>query len=96
MPPAYRSWKAAAIASFQLQAIQQGIIAPIPKAAITITLVGKHPRRSDCDNLAGAVLDALVQAGILQNDNLNYVPSLAIALQWSKEPPNCLVEVFRK
>lgn len=87
MPPAYRSWKAAAIASFRLQAIQQDIITPIPKAAISITLSGKHPRRSDCDNLAGAVLDVLVQSGVLQNDNLNCVPSLAIALSWSKASP---------
>lgn len=87
MPPAYRNWKATAIAAFRNQAAHQGIISPMRRATITINLVGKHPRRSDCDNLAGSVLDALVQSRVLANDNLNCVPSLAIALSWSKASP---------
>ncbi len=51
LPENYRGWKSAAISSLKTQAIAQGIVTPICKAAISITLTGKHPWRSDCANL---------------------------------------------
>ena len=46
--------------------------------AIAISLQGKHYRGADLDNLAGSILDALQQAGILKNDNCGHVQSLNI------------------
>jgi Holliday junction resolvase RusA-like endonuclease len=57
-------------------------------------LLGKHPRRGDLDNIAGSVLDSLVQAGILKDDSLRVVSSLAIALQWSKEAPTVSIKIY--
>ncbi len=87
MPPAYRAWKSAAIACLRPQAIHQGIMEPIPRAAVSIVLTGKHSRRSDLDNLSGSILDSLVQAQILRGDNLTVVDRLSIALDYDKRSP---------
>jgi Holliday junction resolvase RusA-like endonuclease len=86
-PHRYQHWKRDAITSLTLQAVELGLNEPLSGVAIKIQLVGKHSRRGDLDNIAGSVLDALVQAGILKDDSLSVVSGLAIALQWSKEPP---------
>jgi Holliday junction resolvase RusA-like endonuclease len=60
---------------------------------VAILLQGKHSRRGDADNIAGAILDALVQAGVLKDDSLIHVKGLAVALEWSKklEPESTVV-----
>jgi Holliday junction resolvase RusA-like endonuclease len=93
MPPRYREWKRDAITALTLQAIEMHLGQPLTHAAVSITLVGKHPRRGDLDNIAGSVLDALVQSGVLKDDSLSVVSSLAIALQWSKETPAVQIEI---
>ncbi len=72
LPPRYRDWKAQAIA--QILAQYEG--PPIARAAIEIKFYG--PLRGDLDNLAGAVLDALVPGGVLKDDRLSCLPSLRI------------------
>ncbi|MEM9770009.1 MAG: RusA family crossover junction endodeoxyribonuclease [Cyanobacteria bacterium P01_D01_bin.73] len=83
MPRKYREWKTQAITSLQLQwSNAPPISEPV---GIEILLTGKHPRRGDSDNVAGAILDALQDAGVLKNDNLKAVPRLAIQLKWDKD-----------
>jgi Holliday junction resolvase RusA-like endonuclease len=77
--PKYRTWKDGAIIELRSQYHDE----PLPRTrSVTITLIGKHSRRGDADNTAGAILDALVQAGVLAGDNLNVVPRLAISLEY--------------
>ncbi|MDV3349953.1 RusA family crossover junction endodeoxyribonuclease [Leptothoe sp. LEGE 181152] len=80
-PHRYNNWKKGAIASISNQYQGQ----PLEYAEITISLSGKHNRQGDADNVAGSVLDALVQAKVLVDDNMKRVPSLAICLDWQKK-----------
>ena len=78
IPPKYRQWKLGAIAEFQRQwGNRPTITEPI---AIAIHLRGKHYKGSDLDNLAGSIMDALQQAGVIKNDNCGHIPSLSIRL----------------
>jgi len=90
MPHRYRQWKDQAIAILSSQ--YQGQPLTVTKS-ITITLTGKHSRRGDIDNLSGSCLDALVQAGILTNDNLMVVSKLSIELRYGKEEPKTVILV---
>ena len=88
-PHNYKRWKTEAISDISSQ--YQGD--PLEYAEVTISLSGKHSRRGDADNVAGAVLDALVQAKVLVDDNMKRVPSLTICLDWQKkvEPKTVVV-----
>lgn len=80
MPPKYRHWKVGAIAELKRQ---WGERSPLGHpVSISIWLRGKHSRRGDLDNLAGSILGAMQDAGILRNDNCKAVPSLTIRLAW--------------
>lgn len=80
MPANYRQWKDAAIASFQ----QQYHAAPIERIdCLRIHLYGTVAR-GDTDNLAGSVMDALVQAGVLVNDHVAVIPRLEV--DWARDP----------
>jgi Holliday junction resolvase RusA-like endonuclease len=93
MPAAYRSWKEGAILDFRQQHRGQPVIEKT--SSIKIVLFGKHSRRGDTDNIAGACLDALVQAGVLKGDNLMVVPRLAIELDYdAKQSPITRIEVL--
>lgn len=80
-PKRYRDWKADAILDLKAQ-VPAGFQV-IAKASVDIVILGSV--RGDLDNLAGAVLDALVQAGILQDDRLSCVPKLSIEHQKAKQ-----------
>jgi Holliday junction resolvase RusA-like endonuclease len=80
MPSKYTEWKDATICA--LQANMRPITSPV---GITINLYGKHSRKGDLDNIAGAVLDAMVQGGILPDDNLTWVKQLSTSIQWGKK-----------
>jgi Holliday junction resolvase RusA-like endonuclease len=83
MPQNYRDWKECAIADLAQQ--YQGKEPMAALSEVSIALTGKHSRRGDLDNIAGAILDALVQARILANDNLTVVPKLSIGLSFDKK-----------
>jgi len=90
LPENYRKWKLAAIADLRTQFYLE----PLSNVAISIALIGKHSRRGDADNIAGAILDAMVQSGILKDDNLINVTALAIELQYDKtQQPKALITV---
>lgn len=82
LPKNYREWKENAIAELQIQ--YQG--KPLSGVYVLIQLHGKHNRRGDSDNIAGSILDALVQARILQDDSLMHVLGLSLVVEWSKQP----------
>ena len=80
-PHRYNEWKRGAIADISSQ--YRGT--PLERAEVTISLTGKHNRQGDADNVAGSILDVLVQARVLVDDNMKRVPSLTIALDWKKK-----------
>ncbi|MEO0870113.1 MAG: RusA family crossover junction endodeoxyribonuclease [Cyanobacteria bacterium J06642_11] len=80
-PHRYNNWKKDAISDLSSQ--YQG--EPLEQALVSIHLTGKHNRQGDADNVAGSILDALVQARVLVDDNMKRVPSLALSLDWDKK-----------
>lgn len=56
--------------------------------AVTISLYPKTKRRRDLDNVASSILDTLVDAGIIADDDLTHVERLAIMfMEYDKENP---------
>lgn len=76
LPSGYRGWKSAAYLEVWRQLSNHPKIQPIRRASVEIQLVGKH--RGDLDNAAGAVLDVLVEAGVLIDDRLSCVSRLVV------------------
>jgi Holliday junction resolvase RusA-like endonuclease len=81
MPTAYKDWQAKTC-RFLLKSIRVDypeVINELPfkKAKISIEYHGKHGKK-DLDNAAGAILDALVKAGILEDDDMQHVPELNV------------------
>jgi Holliday junction resolvase RusA-like endonuclease len=87
LPSKYRDWKDDAIAQLLTQSRPPH---PIDKAEISISIGGKQ--RGDLDNIAGAILDALVQAGILLDDRLSVVSKLSIEY-FPRQPPGANIEL---
>jgi Holliday junction resolvase RusA-like endonuclease len=85
-PGGYRTWKLTAIDQLHRQWGDSPILdTPVE---VAIILAGRHQRGGDSDNIAGAILDALVQAKILKSDNLIQIPKLSIELQYhTKKAP---------
>jgi len=90
LPQNYRDWKQSAIWELRQQHHGEPIAVPVQ---VEITLTGKHSRRGDADNIAGAILDAMVQAGILIDDNLTRIPSLSIKLIHNGEKPSTTIKI---
>lgn len=70
LSPAARAWKKQAVQELQLQR-------PIPfanKAKITITLYPDNKRLFDPDGRTKVILDALVDAGLVPDDNWKHCP----------------------
>lgn len=93
MPAKYRDWKEEAIADLICQSRQKLSVFPIDSCGIIINLLGKHSRSGDLDNVSGAILDALVQSGILRDDSMAVVTSLEVSLFWSREPPTVDIKI---
>ena len=89
MPSGYRDWKDNA--SFDLA--QQTQERALEGVSIDVCLVGKHNRRGDADNVSGAILDALVDANILRDDNMKCVRRLTVELIYSAEDPRTIIEI---
>jgi Holliday junction resolvase RusA-like endonuclease len=88
-PRRYQDWRQSAQAQILAQVSDRSWL-PIPRAAVKVQLQGAH--RGDLDNLAGAVLDALVFGGILLDDRISCVPRLSVEHQ-SKGQQGCWVEL---
>jgi Holliday junction resolvase RusA-like endonuclease len=81
LPANYRDWKESAILELLTQSRPPD---PLVKAEVSIYVGGGQ--RGDLDNIAGAILDALVQAGILLDDRISVVSKLSIE-HLPKNPP---------
>lgn len=87
LPAKYRDWKESAILELLTQSLP---LTPIARCEVTIVIGGKQT--GDLDNIAGAVLDALVQAGILVDDRLSVVPKLSIE-HFPSQPPGATIDL---
>lgn len=79
MPLAYRQWQQSA--QLELRS-QWGDRLPLEAVAQIAIRFRCRSGRTDLDNAIGSVLDALVRAGILRDDNATRVP--AIAATWER------------
>lgn len=93
MPKSYQHWKSGAIVDFRLQFAALGQADPLEGVGVDILLSGKHSRKGDLDNISGSILDALVQGGILRNDNLICVLALSIRLEYGKAEPTTQISI---
>lgn len=75
LPQNYRGWKRDAVIEVLCQ-ISKRLDLPLTTAKVEVLLSGKH--RGDLDNLAGSILDVLVEAGVLVDDRVNCVQSLLV------------------
>lgn len=82
----YLAWKNPAI----LQAKTQTIVREITSTEITATFFVEDRRHRDLDNMLASVLDALVGAQVLADDNVFILPKItAIFGGIDKEKPRC-------
>lgn len=86
MPEEYVNWKAYAIKSFSEQMRNNPYDYPIKELSIKILIKGNHKKNGDCDNITGSIFDALVQGGVIQNDNLNNIQELCFKFIPTKDP----------
>lgn len=93
LPKRYRDWKNDAIAIIQHQLPEDW--EPLERCQISIAFLGKHNKNGDLDNLAGAILDALVGAGAVLDDRLSIVRSLSLEFLDSKKPPETMISLLK-
>lgn len=68
---------------------------PLLQANVFLVFDGKHNRSCDGDNSEGSINDALVQAGILKDDNFLKVPEQAVMLNYDeKRSPSTLIVLY--
>ena len=77
LPSTYRKWKHDAVLELLCQLGSRDCLPIAVPVAVEIALTGSS-HRGDLDNLAGAVLDALVEASVLTDDRLSCVPKLVV------------------
>lgn len=88
--PVYREWKDRAISELAFQYDGDPISIPV---LIDVVLIGKHRRSGDTDNVIGSLMDAMVQSGILQDDNMVKVPAISVSLSHSKVDPKAFISL---
>jgi Holliday junction resolvase RusA-like endonuclease len=94
MPLEYTKWKNAAIASLAEQKLHYLIDMPIDYFKIIILITGDQNRNGDLDNIAGAILDALVQSRVIENDNLNHVDTQLLQFVSSSKPVKTYITIY--
>jgi len=77
LPEDYRRWREIATIEIVRQAREKGLEFPI-KEAIYLGIEYHGHGQGDADNVAGAIMDTLVQARIVENDNLKHIRGLNI------------------
>lgn len=71
-----KTWQNAAIQELQIQFM--GYVVTGYPIDLTLIFFFDNKRRHDLDNAASGVLDAMVKAGIIEDDNVNFVQCLAL------------------
>ena len=96
MPSNYKDWKDTAIRELvHVRALYPQYTFPLQQANIMYVFDGKHSRKNDGDNSGGSCADALVQAGILREDNFLVVPEQLMMLNHCKtRSPSTLIVLY--
>lgn len=86
------------VESFALQAYQEKWVCGEPREnstfSIEIQVWNKDRRRRDLDNQATAILDALVLAGIIPDDGVDFVPRLTVEYKGlDRENPRAVIKI---
>ena len=87
----FTDWEKPALLELQTQF--KGLKVTDYPISLTLVFYNSDRRRHDLDNQASSILDTLVKAGVIEDDNQNFVNS--IHLQYGgldKENPRC--EIF--
>lgn len=87
----YLAWMQEASGQFAIQWAGNPTIKAIKKLSIQFW---GNSAKCDVDNLAGAVMDALVKAGILFTDNVNSIPHLETAWERIGKQESPRIEVI--
>ena len=89
----YKEWEEATVWAFKGQKPPSK---PLLKTTeVMITFYPKTRRKSDLTNKAESIMDALVSARILDDDNIFVVPRLVLEFgEISKENPRCEIEIW--
>ena len=98
--PEYKDWMSDAVCQlygqlhdFQIEFDDWILPAIHEPVDINIVLSGKHNRKGDLDNVAGSILDALVKAEIIRDDNMSVVVKLNIEINHNTEVPETIIRV---
>lgn len=88
-----KSWELMAVTELRKQF--QGYVVTNYPITVTITFYYDNKRRHDIDNSASTVLDAMSLAGIIEDDNVNFVNQLVLKYGGlDKEDPRCEIELY--
>ena len=86
-----RAFKQEAVLAVRSQML--GLFPLDDPADVTITLHPPDKRKRDADNYGKAVMDALVDAGVLEDDNSEYVRSITVRWDEQRKGGECSVAV---
>lgn len=79
------------IARKQIETIPNG-----KEVILTATFCHGNFKRRDSDNQLSSILDTLVDAGILPDDNWKIIPEKHIYDKYEKNNPHCIIEIKEK
>ena len=91
MPPKYAEWKQEAVIT--LRGLTHIVSS---KVSLQITFINALRGNADCDNAAGAIMDALVESGVLSGDSVATIPKLVVENYKEKKQkilPQTLIEI---
>lgn len=93
----HQEWHRAATWELISQKVKQSAVPAIDPVTVKITLFSKTRRAYDLDNKAASVLDALVDAAILQTDSIKHIDNLFISHGGvDKENPRAEIVIISK
>lgn len=63
------------------------------RISITFTFFHGNLKRRDSDNQCSSILDTLIDAGIIPDDNWKIIPRKIIVDEYDKGNPHCIIEI---
>ena len=88
----YRAWHKSALLQIEAMAISREATISYP-VAISLNFIHGDLRRRDSDNGTSSILDLLVDAGILADDNWQIVRILNVYNQYDKGHARCEIDI---
>lgn len=91
----YTTWHDRAIQELYLLRKKNKIVPLSEGKRISITFTFFHGdlKRRDSDNQCSSVLDTLIDAGIIPDDNWKVIPRKIIIDEYDKGNPHCIIEI---